>query len=68
MNDCVHGRLTPYGVAEAVTVTRAWWQVCGAANACVVLQSSDVCEQILRVVSRSSRLEELVLENAGLRM
>ncbi|XP_006888706.1 PREDICTED: leucine-rich repeat-containing protein 16A isoform X2 [Elephantulus edwardii] len=29
--------------------------------------SNDVCEQILRVVSRSSRLEELVLENAGLR-
>ncbi|XP_054981978.1 F-actin-uncapping protein LRRC16A isoform X3 [Sorex araneus] len=29
--------------------------------------SSDVCEQILRVVSRSNRLEELVLENAGLR-
>ncbi|XP_014392631.1 PREDICTED: leucine-rich repeat-containing protein 16A [Myotis brandtii] len=29
--------------------------------------SSDVCEQILRVVSRSGRLEELVLENAGLR-
>ncbi|XP_035584277.1 F-actin-uncapping protein LRRC16A [Zalophus californianus] len=27
--------------------------------------STDVCEQILRVVSRSSRLEELVLENAG---
>lgn len=30
-------------------------------------QSTDVCEQILRVVSRSNRLEELVLENAGLR-
>jgi len=30
-------------------------------------QSADVCEQILRVVSRSNRLEELVLENAGLR-
>ncbi|XP_030743038.2 F-actin-uncapping protein LRRC16A [Echinops telfairi] len=29
--------------------------------------STDVCEQILRVVSRSTRLEELVLENAGLR-
>lgn len=29
--------------------------------------STDVCEQILRVVSRSSQLEELVLENAGLR-
>uniref|UniRef100_A0A674AF85 Capping protein regulator and myosin 1 linker 1 n=1 Tax=Salmo trutta TaxID=8032 RepID=A0A674AF85_SALTR len=29
--------------------------------------STDVCEQILRVVARSSRLEELVLENAGLR-
>ncbi|XP_075172184.1 F-actin-uncapping protein LRRC16A [Anomaloglossus baeobatrachus] len=29
--------------------------------------STDVCDQILRVVSRSSRLEELVLENAGLR-
>ncbi|XP_055988230.1 F-actin-uncapping protein LRRC16A isoform X6 [Sorex fumeus] len=29
--------------------------------------SSDVCEQIFRVVSRSNRLEELVLENAGLR-
>ncbi|XP_042166023.1 F-actin-uncapping protein LRRC16A isoform X3 [Oncorhynchus tshawytscha] len=29
--------------------------------------STDVCEEILRVVSRSSRLEELVLENAGLR-
>lgn len=28
---------------------------------------ADVCEQILRVVSRSSRLEELVLDNAGLR-
>lgn len=32
-----------------------------------LLQSTDVCEQILRVVSRSNRLEELVLENAGLR-
>ncbi|XP_072267686.1 F-actin-uncapping protein LRRC16A isoform X2 [Pyxicephalus adspersus] len=30
--------------------------------------SNDVCDQILRVVSRSSRLEELVLENAGLRL
>uniref|UniRef100_A0A6I8SNK6 Capping protein regulator and myosin 1 linker 1 n=1 Tax=Xenopus tropicalis TaxID=8364 RepID=A0A6I8SNK6_XENTR len=30
--------------------------------------SADVCEQILRVVSKSSRLEELVLENAGLRI
>ncbi|KAL1784486.1 F-actin-uncapping protein LRRC16A isoform X8 [Sigmodon hispidus] len=30
--------------------------------------SADVCEQILRVVSRSNRLEELVLENAGLRI
>ncbi|MGH0157307.1 UNVERIFIED_CONTAM: hypothetical protein FKN15_033265, partial [Acipenser sinensis] len=29
--------------------------------------SADVCEQILCVVSRSSRLEELVLENAGLK-
>ncbi|XP_030785350.1 F-actin-uncapping protein LRRC16A isoform X2 [Rhinopithecus roxellana] len=29
--------------------------------------STDVCEQILRVVSRSNRLEELVLENAALR-
>ncbi|XP_056876162.1 F-actin-uncapping protein LRRC16A-like isoform X3 [Takifugu flavidus] len=29
--------------------------------------STDVCEQILRVVARSSRLEELVLENAGLK-
>uniref|UniRef100_A0A8C7JYT4 F-actin-uncapping protein LRRC16A-like n=1 Tax=Oncorhynchus kisutch TaxID=8019 RepID=A0A8C7JYT4_ONCKI len=29
--------------------------------------STDVCEQILRVVARSSRLEEMVLENAGLR-
>ncbi|XP_063155064.1 F-actin-uncapping protein LRRC16A isoform X2 [Candoia aspera] len=29
--------------------------------------STDVCEQILRIVSRSNRLEELVLENAGLR-
>ncbi|XP_075389345.1 F-actin-uncapping protein LRRC16A [Tenrec ecaudatus] len=29
--------------------------------------STDVCEQILRVVSRSTRLEELVLENTGLR-
>uniref|UniRef100_A0A3Q2QT46 Capping protein regulator and myosin 1 linker 1 n=1 Tax=Fundulus heteroclitus TaxID=8078 RepID=A0A3Q2QT46_FUNHE len=28
---------------------------------------ADVCEQILRVVSRSSRLEELVLDNAGLK-
>lgn len=36
-------------------------------NKCFLLQSTDVCEQILRVVSRSSRLEELVLENAGLR-
>lgn len=32
-----------------------------------LLQSTDVCEQILRVVSRSNLLEELVLENAGLR-
>lgn len=30
-------------------------------------QPADVCEQILRVVSRSSRLEELVLDNVGLR-
>ncbi|KAM4706086.1 F-actin-uncapping protein LRRC16A isoform 2-T2 [Rhinophrynus dorsalis] len=30
--------------------------------------STDVCDQILRVVNRSSRLEELVLENAGLRI
>ncbi|XP_058141317.1 F-actin-uncapping protein LRRC16A isoform X2 [Dasypus novemcinctus] len=30
--------------------------------------STDVCEQILRVAGRSSRLEELVLENAGLRL
>ncbi|XP_054477478.1 F-actin-uncapping protein LRRC16A-like [Anoplopoma fimbria] len=29
--------------------------------------SADVCEQILRVVSRSNRLEELVLDNAGLK-
>ncbi|XP_062254942.1 F-actin-uncapping protein LRRC16A-like [Platichthys flesus] len=29
--------------------------------------SADVCEQIFRVVSRSSRLEELVLDNAGLK-
>uniref|UniRef100_A0A4W5RFJ6 Capping protein regulator and myosin 1 linker 1 n=1 Tax=Hucho hucho TaxID=62062 RepID=A0A4W5RFJ6_9TELE len=29
--------------------------------------STDVCEQILRVVARSCRLEEMVLENAGLR-
>nr|XP_057903375.1 F-actin-uncapping protein LRRC16A-like [Doryrhamphus excisus] len=29
--------------------------------------STDVCEQILRVVSRSGRLEELVLDNAGLK-
>ncbi|XP_031429474.1 F-actin-uncapping protein LRRC16A isoform X3 [Clupea harengus] len=29
--------------------------------------SADVCEQILRVVARSSRLEELVLDNAGLK-
>lgn len=36
-------------------------------NKCFLLQSTDVCEQILRVVSRSNRLEELVLENAGLR-
>ncbi|KAM7384850.1 hypothetical protein PAMA_011960 [Pampus argenteus] len=28
---------------------------------------ADVCDQILRVVSRSSRLEELVLDNTGLR-
>lgn len=30
--------------------------------------SADVCDQILRVVNRSSRLEELILENAGLRI
>lgn len=30
-------------------------------------QSADVCEQILRVVSRSGRLEELVLDSAGLK-
>lgn len=30
-------------------------------------QSTDVCDQILRVVARSSRLEELVLDNAGLK-
>ncbi|KAL2101937.1 hypothetical protein ACEWY4_003698 [Coilia grayii] len=29
--------------------------------------SVEVCEQILRVVARSSRLEELVLDNAGLK-
>nr|XP_046273541.1 F-actin-uncapping protein LRRC16A isoform X2 [Scatophagus argus] len=29
--------------------------------------STDVCDQILRVVARSSRLEELLLDNAGLR-
>ncbi|XP_062848691.1 F-actin-uncapping protein LRRC16A-like isoform X2 [Trichomycterus rosablanca] len=29
--------------------------------------SADVCDQILRVVARSSRLEELVLDNAGLK-
>ncbi|XP_075305936.1 F-actin-uncapping protein LRRC16A isoform X2 [Odontesthes bonariensis] len=29
--------------------------------------STDVCDQILRVVSRSGRLEELVLDNAGLK-
>ncbi|XP_066547611.1 F-actin-uncapping protein LRRC16A isoform X2 [Amia ocellicauda] len=29
--------------------------------------STDVCDQILRVVARSNRLEELVLENAGLK-
>ncbi|XP_072365752.1 F-actin-uncapping protein LRRC16A-like isoform X3 [Scyliorhinus torazame] len=29
--------------------------------------TTDVCEQILRVVARSTRLEELVLENGGLR-
>uniref|UniRef100_UPI003AB0D878 F-actin-uncapping protein LRRC16A-like n=1 Tax=Centroberyx gerrardi TaxID=166262 RepID=UPI003AB0D878 len=29
--------------------------------------SADVCEQILRVVSRSTRLEELLLDNAGLK-
>uniref|UniRef100_A0A3Q3NBE2 F-actin-uncapping protein LRRC16A-like n=1 Tax=Mastacembelus armatus TaxID=205130 RepID=A0A3Q3NBE2_9TELE len=29
--------------------------------------STDVCDQILRVVARSGRLEELVLDNAGLR-
>ncbi|XP_037533001.1 F-actin-uncapping protein LRRC16A [Nematolebias whitei] len=30
--------------------------------------SADVCDQILRVVSRSIRLEELVLDNAGLKI
>ncbi|XP_062925996.1 F-actin-uncapping protein LRRC16A-like isoform X2 [Mobula hypostoma] len=29
--------------------------------------STDVCDQILRVIARSTRLEELVLENGGLR-
>ncbi|XP_039977511.1 F-actin-uncapping protein LRRC16A isoform X2 [Xiphias gladius] len=29
--------------------------------------STDVCDQILRVVARSGRLEELVLDNAGLK-
>ncbi|XP_029299531.1 F-actin-uncapping protein LRRC16A isoform X2 [Cottoperca gobio] len=29
--------------------------------------STDMCDQILRVVARSSRLEELVLDNTGLR-
>uniref|UniRef100_A0A8C9XUZ1 Capping protein regulator and myosin 1 linker 1 n=1 Tax=Sander lucioperca TaxID=283035 RepID=A0A8C9XUZ1_SANLU len=29
--------------------------------------ATDVCDQILRVVARSSRLEELVLDNTGLR-
>lgn len=34
---------------------------------CLCVQSADVCEQILRVVSRSGRLEELVLDSAGLK-
>lgn len=36
-------------------------------NSVSASQSTDVCDQILRVVARSSRLEELVLDNAGLR-
>ena len=41
--------------------------VCVRGRVCVCVQSADVCEQILRVVSRSARLEELVLDNAGLK-
>uniref|UniRef100_H3A9I0 Capping protein regulator and myosin 1 linker 1 n=1 Tax=Latimeria chalumnae TaxID=7897 RepID=H3A9I0_LATCH len=33
-----------------------------------LIKSADVCDQILRVMSRNNRLEELVLENAGLRI
>ena len=34
---------------------------------CVCVQPSDVWEQVLRVVSRSGVLEELLLDNAGLK-
>lgn len=46
-----------------------FWKVFGTnvTAVCVCPQSADVCEQILRVVSRSGRLEELVLDNAGLK-
>uniref|UniRef100_A0A3P9DNA8 F-actin-uncapping protein LRRC16A n=1 Tax=Maylandia zebra TaxID=106582 RepID=A0A3P9DNA8_9CICH len=36
-------------------------------NLFCLFQPTDVCDQILRVVARSSRLEELVLDNAGLK-
>lgn len=58
---------------DAVWLVLKWMCIDGfhqmfwTVNKCFLLQSTDVCEQILRVVSRSNRLEELVLENAGLR-
>lgn len=52
-------------VSYSSVFTQAW--ACYFSHWSVCLQSTDVCEQILRVVARSSRLEELVLENAGLR-
>lgn len=51
-------------------VTSHSWRLSFPTNVSAVTvcpQSADVCEQILRVVSRSGRLEELVLDNAGLK-
>lgn len=49
------------------TTIKIWQYNIYEANSVLVFQSTDVCDQILRVVARSSRLEELVLDNAGLK-
>lgn len=62
----VHGGDAVWLVLEWMCMD-GFHQMFWTVNKCFLLQSTDVCEQILRVVSRSNRLEELVLENAGLR-